>query len=227
MRAWDIVDHEDLPYEDGTIYLMERGSEYVIAVNGRELMGNRMHGSEDALADYACDRLEVLDDAKVLVGGLGMGFTLAAVLRRIGPSGVATVAELMTAVVKWNRDYVGRAAKHPLRDPRVQIHLGDVAEPIETHTDYWSAILLDVDNGPQALTRPTNGWLYSDDGITVARNSLITGGILGIWSVFPDDDLTDRLSALGFDAEMIQFTEDGRPTPDDDGVHVLWMARKR
>ena len=116
MRPWDIIDHEPLPYEEGTIFLIARGGEYAIHVNGRELMGNREHGSEDALADLACDRLGELEDAKILVGGLGMGFTLAAALRRIGPNGQVTVAELMPAVVRWNREWIGRAAGHPLRE---------------------------------------------------------------------------------------------------------------
>ncbi len=157
MRPWEFIDHDEVPDNDGTLYLMNRGSEYAIHVNGRELMSNRKHGSEDALADLACDRLDQLDNARILVGGLGMGFTLAAVLRRIGPTGNATVSELMPAVVRWNHEFVGAAARHPLRDPRVVVHLGDVGDLVEKSPQPWSAILLDVDNGPTSLTRPTNG----------------------------------------------------------------------
>ncbi|MBW2256583.1 MAG: hypothetical protein JRI25_18570 [Deltaproteobacteria bacterium] len=208
------------------IYLIARGNEYAIHANGRELMGNRMHGSEDALADLACDRIAQLDDARILVGGLGMGFTLAAVLRRIGPAGNATVAELMPAVVRWNRDYVGRAARHPLRDPRVAVHIGDVGDLVEKPSTLWSAILLDVDNGPRALTRPYNGWLYSHQGLKAAHAALIPGGVLGIWSVEGDETFTRRLRRARFDVEVLRYTEDGRPTHDDSGTHFLWMARR-
>ncbi len=226
MRPWEFIDHEEVPDNDGTLYLMNRGSEYAIHVNGRELMSNRKHGSEDALADLACDRLDQLDNARILVGGLGMGFTLAAVLRRIGPTGNATVSELMPAVVRWNHEFVGAAARHPLRDPRVVVHLGDVGDLVEKSPQPWSAILLDVDNGPRALTRPYNGWLYTREGLLAAMASLIPGGILGIWSAAPDPTLTHRLQGAGFVTEVVPFTEPDRPTEDGCGTHVLWMARR-
>jgi len=226
MRAWELVDYEAIPDDDGTIYLMSRGSEYVIHVDGRELMGNREHGSEDALSNLACDRLTHLEDAQILVGGLGKGFTAAAALRRIGPAGGVTVAELIPAVVRWNYEYVGRAAKHPLRDERTNVYVGDVSDLVERPPKRWSAILLDVDNGPKALTRPTNGWLYTAEGLDAARAALLPGGVLGIWSAHPDSSFTARLRKADFDVEVLRFTEDGRPTPDDSGTHVLWMARR-
>jgi len=226
MRPWEVIDHQQVPNGDGVIYLVTRGSEFAIHVNGRELMANRLHGSEDALADLACDRLDALDDARVLVGGLGMGFTLAAVLKRLGPEGAATVAELMPAVVKWNREHLGKAAKHPLRDPRATVYVGDVADLVEKPPAPWSAILLDVDNGPNALSTPTNGWLYVRDGLSAAYQALIPGGVLGIWSAYPDRAFTRRLRSAGFEVEKLNFTEERRPTDDDRGVHVLWMARR-
>ncbi|MDG1478008.1 MAG: hypothetical protein P8R54_00385 [Myxococcota bacterium] len=225
MRKWDYVDHEAVLDDDGTLYLMSRGSEYVIHVNGRELMSNRMHGSEDALSDLACDRLEDLDRARILVGGLGMGFTLAAALRRIGPEGHVTVAELMPAVVRWNREIVGRASRYPLRDPRAAVYLGDVGDLVEVPPMTWSAILLDVDNGPRALTRPNNGWLYTLQGLKAARAALISGGILGVWSAGPDPGFTRRLRKTGFIVEVLPHTETGRPTRYNSGAHILWMAR--
>ena len=227
MRPWDYIDHELLPHDDGTIYLMARGSEYAIHVNGRELMTNRLHGSEDALADMACDRLEgMLHDARVLVGGLGMGFTLAAVLRRMGPEGLAVVAELMPAVVRWNHELVGKASKYPLRDARASIHLGDVGDLVEKPPHLWTAILLDVDNGPGHLTRPTNGWLYTRQGVQAARDALVPGGILAIWSAAGDPSFTRRLHKEGLEVEVIDYFEHLRPTPDNSGQHVLWMARR-
>lgn len=226
MHSWEIIDHQLLPDGDGFVYLRARDGEYDIQVNGRQLMGNQLHGSEDALADLACDQLEELDDARVLVGGLGMGFTLAAALRRIGPGGNATVAELMPAVVGWNRDYVGEAAGHPLRDERVDVHIGDVSDLVQKPPAPWSAILLDVDNGPAFLTRPSNGWLYTRQGLEAARTALAPGGVLGIWSAGSDDSLTTRLRDAGFDVDVHSYTEDRRPTQDDSGTHVLWMARR-
>jgi spermidine synthase len=225
VRKWDCLDFEDLPNDEGTLYLMCRGSEFVIHVDGRELMGNRMHGSEDALADLAIDRMVPDEDAHVLVGGLGMGFTLSAVLDRLGPKGQATVAELIPAVVQWNKDFVGKAAGYPLRDPRVNVYIGDVGDLVEKPPTRWSAILLDVDNGPKSLTRPSNGWLYTPHGLSSARDSLREGGVLGIWSAASDDSLTERLVEVGFEVERLPFTEQGRPTADGSGTHVLWMAR--
>jgi spermidine synthase len=226
MRPWDIVDHELIPGEDARVYLMYRGGEYVIQVDGRELMSSKLHGSEDALADLACSRLADLDDARILVGGLGMGFTLAAVLRQLGPEGMATVAELVPAVVRWHHEYLGRIARHPLDDSRTVVYIGDVGDLVETCETPWSAVLLDVDNGPEALTRPYNGWLYSRHGLKSAYRALIPGGILGIWSAEPDANLSRRLRKTGFDVEVLRYTERERPTEDLFGTHVLWMARR-
>jgi spermidine synthase len=226
MRPWEIIDYENVPGEEEVVTLMCRGREYVIHVDGRELMSNKMHGSEDALADFACDRLRSLVDARILVGGLGMGFTLAAALSRVGAQGQVTVAELIPAVVRWNRGILGQVAKHPLKDPRALVYNGDVGDLVEKCEQPWSAILLDVDNGPEALTRPYNGWLYSQQGVRAAYEALIPGGVLGIWSAAADSKLTRRLRKGGFEVEVLFHTEPGRPTEDGSGTHVLWMAKR-
>jgi len=226
MRPWEILDHQSVPEETEIVYLMNRGSEYVIQVDGRELMSNRLHGSEDALSDWACDRLDHLEDARILVGGLGMGFTLAAALHRVGANGQVTVAELIPAVVRWNEGLLSKVAKHPLRDPRAVVYAGDVGDLVEKIEKPWSAILLDVDNGPEALTRPYNGWLYSPKGLQAAYDSLIPGGVLGIWSAAPDSKLTQRLRNNRFEVEVLSHTEPGRPTEDGSGTHTLWMAKR-
>lgn len=226
MGSWECVDHQLVPDDDGTLYLMAREGEFVIHINGAELMSDQLHGSEDALADLACDRLTQLDDARILVGGLGMGFTLAAALRRVGPEGRVTVAELMGAVVRWNETHTGKAAGFPLRDARASVYAGDVGDLVEDPPAPWSAILLDVDNGPRALTHPRNAWLYHDEGLATAWNALEPGGILGVWSAFDDESFTAKLRATGFEVEVIQFHEEERPTPEDDGIHVLWMCRR-
>lgn len=227
MKKWVILDREGVPDDDGTVFLMERGSELAIVVNDRELMTNKMHGSEEALANFACDRMPDVGDARVLVGGLGMGFTLAGVLKRVGPQAHVTVAELIPAVVRWNREYLGPVAKYPLLDPRVSVFVGDVGDLVEKPPAPWSAILLDVDNGPEALTRVNNGWLYTKQGVIAAREALVPGGILAIWSVGNNRSFTRRLRAAEFDVEVVFHSEEGRPTPDDSGTHVLWMAKRR
>ncbi len=226
MSDWRVVDHQEVPGNDGTLYLVERSGTFEIRVNGRELMTDQLHGSEDALADWACDLIPDLDKAQILVGGLGMGFTMAAALRQIGPNGGVTVAELMPAVVSWNKEYVGGAAGHPLKDPRSSVHLGDVGDLVEAADGRWDAILLDVDNGPQDLTRPMNGWLYSQQGVAAAFQALRPGGVLGIWCAGEDPWLGPFLLRAGFVVEMRFFNEAARLTPDDGGNHVVWMAQR-
>ena len=226
MSDWRVVDHQDVPGNDGTLYLVERSGTFEIRVNGRELMTDQLHGSEDALADWACDLIPDLDKAQVLVGGLGMGFTMAAALRKVGPNGGVTVAELIKSVVDWNEHYLGDAAGHPLKDSRSTVHVGDVGDLVEGQDARWDAILLDVDNGPQDLTRPMNSWLYSEQGVAAAFQALRPGGVLGIWSAGEDPWLDPLLLREGFVVEMRFFNEPARLTPDDCGNHVVWMAQR-
>lgn len=227
MESWMVLARAEVPEGDQTLTLVGHPDEgFAIEVDGRELMGTDQHGSEDALADLACDRLARLDDARVLVGGLGMGFTLAAVLRRIGPAGVATVAELVPEVVQWNLDYVGDLAGHPLRDPRVEVCVGDVFDLMDAPPKRWNAILLDVDNGPCAFTRQANGALYTNAGLKRAWSALEPGGILGVWSSEPYPFFTRRLRKHRFDTEVIRVDEPGT-NAHGAPPHVLWMARRR
>lgn len=227
MANWDLVEEAPVPDDDGTLYLLRRGRVFSIHVDERELMANDFHGSEDALADLAADVMDDLATARVLVGGLGMGFTLAAMLRRVGPGAEVTVAELMEPVVRWSRTYTGAAAGHPLDDPRTRVHLGDVADPIDHPPAPWSAILLDVDNGPRAWTRPTNGWLYTPEGLERARLALRPGGVLGIWSATPDDALTRQLDDAGYDTSVTEHIEPWRPVGAGCGRHHVWIAVPR
>jgi len=229
MRQWDVIDSAEVPEDDGRVMLLNRGSEWAVYVDDRQLMTNRQHGSEAALADWACDRLhdEHLPEARILVGGMGCGFTLAAALRRVGEAGEVTVAELIPEVVDWNRDYqMGKASGYPLRDVRARVYLGCVGDLVVKPPAPWSAILIDTDNGPMHLTRPGNGWLYHQQGIEGAWNALRPGGVLGIWSAASDPSMTRRLRKIGFETEMLPYTEEGRPTPDGSGTQVLWMARR-
>lgn len=207
--------------------LMRRGDELVINVDGRELMSNRVHGSEDALADLACDQLESRrskqPDACILIGGLGIGFTLAAALRRVGPEARVVVAELVPAVVAWNRGVLGEAAGYPLCDPRASVYPGDVADLIRDPPAPWDAILLDVDNGPSGLTRSSNDWLYTWEGLNAAFAALRPGGVLGVWSAAPDEAFTRRVKRAGFRVTPIGVRARGAK---GGRRHTVWIATR-
>lgn len=226
MEPWACIERVAIPGGVKTLALVRRGDDYGISVDDNELMATDLHGSEDAFAELACDRLESLHDARILVGGLGMGFTLATLLQRVGPHAKITVSELVPEVVRWHEEFVGEGVGHPLRDPRVEVVIGDVYDLMADPPTRWNAILLDVDNGPAAFTRQANGSLYTNIGLKRARLALEPRGILGVWSSAPYRFFTRRLRKNGFDAEVIRHQE-----PDESGngieTHVLWMARRR
>jgi spermidine synthase len=224
MQIWELLGSGRVPGSDHVMALMRRGDELVIRVDDRELMGSRVHGSEDALADLACDRLRDCAVARVLVGGLGMGFTLAAALRRLGPAGQVVVAELVPVVVEWNRGVVGEVAGRPLADPRVEVFEGDVSALIRETAQAWDAILLDVDNGPTALTRADNAGLYGWQGLDAAFVALRPGGILAVWSAAPDPGFTRRLEHAGFDVEVVEVRARGKK---GGRRHTIWLGRRQ
>ncbi|MFM2248386.1 MAG: hypothetical protein RL071_4461 [Pseudomonadota bacterium] len=223
MRAWDLLGTGEVPGSEGVMDLYRRGDELAIRVNGRELMNNKVHGSEDALADLVCDRLGDQQGLRLLVGGLGMGFTLAAALRRVGPTGEVTVAELVPVILEWNRGPLGHVAGHPLDDPRARVHAGDVAEAIREKGP-WDGVLLDVDNGPKGLTRKSNDWLYGWHGLEAARQALRPGGWLAIWSAAPDDAFTKRLQRAGFEVEVAVVR--ARQGGGGGHRHTIWLAQR-
>lgn len=221
MQRWELLDTGPVPDAKGTMELYRHGTDHAIRVDGRELMSSRMHGSEDALADLACDRLGHRPGCRVLVGGLGMGFTLAAALRRVGPEGAVVVAELVPAVVRWNRGPLAHVAGHPLDDPRASVFEGDVGAAIRSAPSAWDAILLDVDNGPKALTRSSNDWLYGWHGLAAAHAGLRPGGVLGVWSAAPDEAFTRRMGRASFDVEAVTVRARGK---QGGRRHVIWLG---
>jgi len=179
---------------DGTVLkLARRDNEYIIFANGKSLMSSRMHGSEEALATLACRRAGTLEQPCVLIGGLGMGFTLRATLDLLPPDAMVVVAEMVPAVVEWNRGPLGPLAGHPLEDKRVRIEMGDVAVTLRSGHCKFDAVLLDVDNGPTAFTASDNAWLYDDRGIAAARAALKMDGVLAVWSAREDRKFERRL----------------------------------
>jgi len=192
-----------IPDTKKELKLYEHDGEYAIKIPGRgELMNTKVHGSEKALAELACERMAGSDQPRILVGGLGMGFTLAAALDVVGEDAEVVVAELVPEVVDWNREYTGAAAGHPLNDPRSTVYVGDVANVIrDDKQGTFDAILLDVDNGPEAIIRRENDWLYTIPGLEAARRALRPGGVLGVWSAGPDHLFRARLKHAGFKVE--------------------------
>jgi len=173
--------------------LTRRDDEYIILANGRSLMSSGMYGSEEALATLACRRARTLEQPCVLIGGLGMGFTLRATLDFLPPDATVVVAELVPAVVEWNLGPLGPLAGHPLKDKRVRIEVGDVAVTLRSGPGKFDAVLLDVDNGPTAFTTSANDRLYDDQGIAAARAALRMDGVLAVWSAREDPKFEKRL----------------------------------
>ena len=182
--------------------LTRQGTEYVILASGKPLMSSRMHGSEEALASFGCARARVRDQPCVLVGGLGMGFTLRATLDALPPDAAVVVAELVPAVVEWNRGPLGPLADHPLKDKRVRIEIGDVAATLGASARRFDAVLLDVDNGPAAFTATYNTRLYDDKGLAAVRAALKPGGVLAVWSAWEDRRFEQRLKHGGFTVQV-------------------------
>jgi spermidine synthase len=179
---------------DGTILrLTRRDTEYIILASGRTLMSSRMHGSEEALASLACERMRTLKQPCVLIGGLGMGFTLRATLDLLPLDATVLVAEMVPDVVEWNRGPLGPLAGHPLKDKRVQIEIGDIAVRLRSSHSQFDAVLLDVDNGPTAFTASDNAWLYNDLGIAATHAALKMNGVLAVWSARDDRKFENRL----------------------------------
>ena len=212
-----------IPGKGTQLRLLQRNDEFSIKIAGTtgELMNSRVHGSEDALATLACERIADQPSPRVLIGGLGMGFTLAAALSSLGEDARVTVAELVPEVEDWNRGPLGAAAGNPLDDARTDVYIGDVAELLKTSDGDWDAILLDVDNGPEGLTRKENNWIYSPAGIAAAQRSLRPDGILGYWSASAEHSFTERLRASGFSVEPV--TVRGL-RPGKGAYHVIWLA---
>lgn len=223
MTPWQLIDAAEIPGDGEHMRLYRRGNEFSIQLKSGELMNSRLHGSEDALADHACGRVAARPGARILIGGLGMGFTLAAALRRLGADATVVVAELMPAVVVWNRGPLAELAGAPLLDPRVEVREADVAAVLKGSPAGYDAVLLDVDNGPEGLTRRENDRLYDLEGLETARAALRPGGVLAVWSAGPDAGFADRLRLVGFVVEELRVRARG------DGKrggarHTIWVA---
>lgn len=221
MIPWQLLDSAPIPGNDKLLCLYQRGGEFSIRIDGREVMNSAVHGSEEALAELALDRITARSRARVLIGGLGMGFTTAAALHRLGAGGRLVVAELVPAVVTWNRGPLGQVAGRPLQDPRVTVQEGDVASLLEAAQRTYDAVLLDVDNGPEDLTRRDNHWLYTRTCLETASKALRPKGVLAVWSAGPDRAFSQRLRRAGFEVDEVRV---GSRSPRGRSRHTLWLA---
>lgn len=223
MIPWELLESAPVPGGGETLHLYRRGTEFSIRVDGNELMNSRAHGSEEALAELACARIAKCPSPTVLIGGLGMGYTLAAARKHLTPQARVVVAELLPAVVAWNRTFLADLAGHPLDDPRVAVQEIDVALILQSEQKGYDAILLDVDNGPEGLTRPSNDWLYAKGGLAAAHGALKPSGILAVWSASPEPAFSKLLRRTGFKVEEITARSRGSK---GGSRHMIWLAER-
>jgi spermidine synthase len=223
MIPWLQIDIARVPGAEVELRLMRRGTEFSMMLGANELMNSRLSGSEEALATLACRRLEAVKGPRLLIGGLGMGFTLRAALAVLGAEARITVAELVPAVIAWARGPMAGIFGDSLDDPRVEIRQADVADAIAARASAFDAILLDVDNGPEGLIRKANDALYDPKGLKAIRRALRPGGILAVWSSGPHPAFSKRLRDAGFDVNEVNL----RATTRRSGArHVIWFATK-
>jgi spermidine synthase len=197
---WELLGRAPIP-GDEEMTLMRRGSEYVLLAGGKNLMSSRMHGSEEGFATIGCARARLLETPRVLIGGLGMGYTLRAALDALPADATVVQAELVPGVVDWNRGPLADLAGRPLEDRRVVVEVGDVAEVLRAGVGRYDAVLLDVDNGPRAFSQSGNGALYGDAGLAMIGAALRPGGVLAVWSAFADRKFEHRMRYAGFEVE--------------------------
>jgi spermidine synthase len=226
MIPWSLLDTAQVP-GGGELRLMQRGAEFSIKLGTDELMNSRLSATEQALATIACEKIRTgkrpNERPSILIGGLGMGFTLRAALTVLGTEARIIVAELVPAVVAWARGPMAKLSGDSLSDPRVRIHEGDVGDLIRSGRSDYDAILLDVDNGPQGMTRKANDGLYNLKGLRAAYTALRPGGVLAVWSSGPDAKFTARLRKTGFKVDEIPLRAKG---PRGGARHFIWTATR-
>jgi len=222
MLPWETLGRARAP-DGAEVVLVRRGDEWVVRVAGRLLVTSRAHGSEEALAELALGALSPSRRPRaVLLGGLGLGFTLRAALDRLPPEAKVVVAELLPALAGWVRGPAAALAGRPLDDPRVRLQLGDVARRIAEARGAFDAILLDVDNGASPLAHRDNARLYGVAGLAACLGALRAGGALAVWSAGPDERFLARMQAAGFEARAAPVA----PRPGSGARHVVFLGVK-
>jgi spermidine synthase len=223
MIPWVKIDTARIPGTDGELRLMRRGAEFSIMLGTNELMNSRLSGSEAALATLAAKKIEAVANPHFLIGGLGMGFTLRAALAVLGTGARIVIAELVPAVIAWAKGPMAEIFGESLNDPRASIRETDVLDAIRSHPLTFDAILLDVDNGPEGLTRQANDALYNSSGLKAAHAALRPGGVLAVWSSGPNPPFSKRLRDAGFDVNEVHVRATGK---GGGARHIIWIATK-
>jgi spermidine synthase len=223
LKPWQEIARAPIPATGGCLSLHQRGGEFSLRAGAEELMNSRVHGSEEALAQRACEAIAGRPYPRLLVGGLGMGYTLAATLALLGPEARVEVAEIIPEVVEWNRTLLADLAGRPLADPRVEPRVADVVDLLSKSVERYDAILLDVDNGPTGVTTPDNDRLYGARGLSHAWRSLKKGGVLAVWSAGPDERFVARLKRAGFSVSTRRV---GARGAQGGRAHTIWLASK-
>lgn len=218
-----LLDRALTPDKSVELQLHQRGVDFFILLDGKELMSSRKHGSEEALAELACAPIAGRAKARVLVGGLGMGYTLAAVLSVLQEDASVIVAELVPEVVNWNRSVLGALAGNPLDDNRVEVQERDVCVLLQNVRGGFDAVMLDVDNNPRSMTQKSNAWLYSDTGLWAIRLALRGQGVLTVWGAAPDSAFSLRLRKAGFKVQEKTVSARGC---GKGGRHTIWVATR-
>jgi spermidine synthase len=219
---WVLLDTAPVPGGGGTLRLKRRGAEFSIMLGDNELMNSRLSGSEQALATLSCAKISAHPDPRILIGGLGMGFTLRAALAVLNAKARVVIAELVPAVVAWARGPMAELHGPSMTDPRVKIEETDVGHLIRAARAAYDAILLDVDNGPDGLSRESNDGLYNRNGLLAAREALRPGGVLAVWSSGPHQRFTENLRRAGFAVEEVKTRANGK----SGARHVIWIATR-
>jgi spermidine synthase len=221
MIPWKLLDTARVSGSKTELRLYQRDKEFSIRVDRYELMNSRVYTSNDGFSELGCARIEGRRKPRVLIGGLGMGYSLRTALDLLPKDAEVVVAELVPQVVAWNRDYLGHLAGHPLRDPRVQVREMDVGVVLRESRGQFDLIMLDVDNGAEGLTRKANDQLYNRQGIATARDALRPEGVLGYWAAGPDQAFARRLREAGLDVKESSI----RASKASRGVkHTIWLA---
>lgn len=202
VKPREMIATAKIPGHSGELRCYHHDGAYEVWVDHTELMSTRVFGSEEALAELALERLGHRRAPRILIGGLGMGFTLARTLALVAERAVVEVAEIVPEIVTWNKELFGHCAGDPLKDERTKLIMGDVREVIESSPDTYDVIMLDVDNGPEGLSRPSNDSLYNKPGLKKLHKALRQDGVLGIWSASDHDKFNTRLRAERFNVEL-------------------------
>lgn len=222
MKPHELVGTARVPGHDAELSCYHHDGDFTIWLDRVELMSSRVTGSEEMLAELALERLGARPAPRVLVGGLGMGFTLARALALVDAAAIAEVVELVPEIVTWNRDVFGQCAGHPLRDARTRLLVEDVGSVIGGVADGFDAILLDVDNGPEGLSRPRNERLYGDRGLLAIHRALRPGGVLAVWSSADNRAFDKRVRRSGF--HVTEHHVRARRTKGP--RRTIWVARR-